>query len=57
MIKRTQALPMETISANELKTAGIGAIAKALVKLQGTCVNNLHLSSFALCACIQGKCD
>ena len=30
MIKRMQALPMETISANELKTAGIGAIAKAL---------------------------
>ena len=30
MIKRTQAMPMETISANELKTAGIGAIARAL---------------------------
>ena len=30
MIKRTQATPMETISANELKTAGIGAIARAL---------------------------
>ena len=30
MIKRTQVMPMETISANELKTAGIGAIAKAL---------------------------
>ena len=30
MIKRTQVMPMETISANELKTAGIGAIARAL---------------------------
>ena len=30
MIKRTQVMLMETISANELKTAGIGAIARAL---------------------------
>jgi hypothetical protein len=30
MIKRTQVVPMETISANELKTAGICAIARAL---------------------------
>jgi len=30
MIKRTYVPPMETISANELKTAGIGAIARAL---------------------------
>ena len=30
MIKRTHVVPMGTISANGLKTAGIGAIARAL---------------------------
>jgi hypothetical protein len=30
MVKRTQVMLMETISANELKKAGIGAIARAL---------------------------